>query len=158
MTPNPISTYKKGSPKNLTFRMDNQVVRLDINAALVAYLKRGSCSSLVLARQLKRRYEDAYHKTLRISTNSLALEILIHVVAWGVCHRFDVLFKTLGFSEDNRLRKFFNYIIYHVGVIDSGEKSIDTNRFVFDWCAIIHPLAYPFFSLMLHLFCSEKEL
>lgn len=158
MTPKKISPYEHGSPKNLSFRIENQVVRLTINAPLVAYLKRGGCSSLVLARQLKRRYETAFQKELHISTHSLALEILIHVVAWGFCHRWDILLTSLGFGENNKLRKLFQYVIYHVGVIDCGEKSIDTNRFVFDWCAVIHPLAYPIFSLMLHLFCSEKEL
>ena len=79
-----------------------------------------------MAGHLRAAYEGHFKKPLRISEKSLAVEVYMH-------YKFQVWFRYLekGFKNSRLLKR----LLRSTAVIDCGEKSCDTNRFVWDFMA-----------------------
>lgn len=110
--------------------LEDQLIHVYSNAELWQYLdgKAGSRFEL-LAKTIKSDYEEEFGKPLDISDDSLIVEILVHVYC-------DYL--GLSFNRIVRIKWIQNLVkklLKRAEVIDCGEKSIDSNRWVWDLLA-----------------------
>lgn len=80
-----------------------------------------------IAEVVKRKYQDIYGKSLNIGTTSMALEIIGHVVPDQVCR---IISNSLIMPPG--IKNTVSKITQHTTVIDSGESSLDTNRWFWD--------------------------
>lgn len=127
------------SVKGYTLKVDieNKVVRLTNNSNLKNLLKNESSASLAIALELKKQYKLKQNKALNISELSIAIEICGHVhpdklasAAAKVANKIPLV----GGSISNAIR---NAILSHTDVIDIGESSVDTNRWLWDALAAV---------------------
>ena len=123
----------------ISILIDEHWVRVKTNQALFEYLEQqGKKDASLLASYLKAEYESLYATPLDISSDSLAIEILIHAY-------IDKLVNLLQASQlpevlHNALEPLLSRIEASTAVIDCGEKSVDNNRFVFDGLEPFAPL------------------
>mgnify|MGYP000904273192 CR=1 FL=1 len=90
-------------------------------------------ASLQIAEMIKVQFYQKYHKNLLITTKSLALELLGHILAYKLLQKFKKYFPFL-----------INKQLYHAVKsralqIDCGEKGHDKNRWFWDFFALFFP-------------------
>ncbi len=83
--------------------------------------------ALILAKQIKKNYERKYGKTLKITTMSLAVELIGHYAVQEIC---------FWLRDRDLLLRLCERAIRSTEVIDCGEKHCDNNRFVWDILAV----------------------
>ncbi|WP_421943740.1 hypothetical protein [Pedobacter sp.] len=107
--------------------LDDGLIRLKSDKALWIYLDGAAIpQTLKLVKIIKSDYDSTFGKSLKISDNSLTVEIWAHVYS----HYFGLLI-----NRNNKikwLRKLLLKGIERAEIIDCGEKSIDTNRWFWD--------------------------
>ena len=89
--------------------------------------------ALVLSEYILKEYKKLYGRELEISRDSMAVEILIHVYV-------DKLLKKAEEREQSKdlegihgkLAQICSQLQVHTGIIDCGEREVDSNRIVFD--------------------------
>lgn len=136
---------------------ENKVVRVRINKSFYYYVKSHDHPFSSLSVSIHRKYKEIQGKRLLITYRSLAYEIALHYYAY----LFFILLKRLLIKiSASILRPMINlceYMIVHCKTIDCGERSVDNNRFVFDYLStpkkkyfkIIHRFVH-FFRRQLH--------
>lgn len=110
--------------------LEPQLIRVYSNAALWQYLDGKADSRFqLLVKTIKSDYNLAFSKPLAISDDSLIVEILVHVYC-------DYL--GLSFNRIVRIKWIQNLVkklLKRAEVVDCGEKSVDSNRWVWDLLA-----------------------
>ena len=118
--------------KDLTFFFEDHAVHINADEALRDVLRSGKYAGRRLADHIKKVYEEQTGTVLEISRGSLNAEIHIH----ALLDRWFIFFERI-FGWFPPLKKFFHQMHVHTFQIDCGERSVDSNRFVFD---ILAPL------------------
>jgi len=110
--------------------LEPKLVRVYSNASLWKYLdgKAGSRFKL-LVEVIKTDYEEQFGQPLAISNDSLLVEILIHVYCDYLGLNFNRIVRVKW------IQKLVEKLLKRAEVIDCGEKSIDSNRWVWDLLA-----------------------
>ena len=93
----------------------------------------GKKDALVLSEYILREYKKLYGRELKISRDSMAVEILIHVYVDKVLKRIEA--KEHAREQEGIHRKLAQIcegLQVHTGIIDCGEKEVDSNRIIFD--------------------------
>lgn len=107
--------------------LDDGLIRLRSDKALWIYLDGAAIpQTLKLVKTIKTDYESTFGKALKISDNSLTVEIWAHVYS----HYFGLLINRN--HKIKWLRKILLKGIERAEIIDCGEKSVDTNRWFWD--------------------------
>ncbi|WP_171047004.1 hypothetical protein [Pedobacter helvus] len=111
----------------LDVRFANKVVSIDFTP----YVKKEELISLygesqTLVQKIKNKYQNIYQKELKIRNASFIAEIWGHLAAYKVALWIKKNIKVWP------VQKFAKFVAFRSGIIDCGEGSIDTNRWVWD--------------------------
>ncbi|KQM69595.1 hypothetical protein ASE74_06305 [Pedobacter sp. Leaf216] len=115
---------------NIKVGIEPQLIRVYSNASLWDYLDgKANTRFELMVDTIKADYAQHFGKELAISNNSLIVEILVHVYC-------DYL--GLSFNRIVRIKWIQNLVkklLTRAEVVDCGEKSVDSNRWVWDLLA-----------------------
>lgn len=117
---------------NISFDFDEKLAQVVTDQALRSFLKEPGNQSLRLADHLLSQYQTIYDKSLMIARDSIAIEILAHVYADSLSHE---LTKILLVTKSPLLPpaiKMLQKISNRTEIIDIGERSIDSDRHIWD--------------------------
>ena len=100
----------------------------------MTYLRQKGNGSLPLSRTILDGYAEERGMQLQITERSMATELLIHAYLDGLFDRWGRARNAHG-RQNGRLYKMAKRLKNATAVIDMGERSVDTNRWVFDLLA-----------------------
>ena len=118
-------------PEGTELSYTEKAVHLTTNDALMQYLRQKGNGSLPLSRAILDGYAAERGAPLQITERSMATELLIHAYLDGVFSGW-VRFGEKHLRENSRFCKTARRLKNATAVIDMGERSVDTNRWVFD--------------------------
>lgn len=118
-------------PEGVELSYTDRAVHLITNGALMAYLRQRGNGSLPLSRTILDGYAAERGTQLQITERSMATELLIHAYLDGIFDRWIRAGEAHG-HQDRKLYKAAKRLKNATAVIDMGERSVDTNRWVFD--------------------------
>ena len=121
-------------PEGVELCYTEKAVHLTTNSALMQYLRRKGNGSLPLSRAILAGYAAERGAQLRITERSMATELLIHAYLDGIFDRWVHAGQKHG-RQNGALYKLAKRLKNATAVIDMGERSVDTNRWVFDLLA-----------------------
>lgn len=128
--------------QDISYSLSNKVIRLKNNDGLKNFLQEKGNGSLELADFLRSEYAKRFQKEIAISRDSLAIEILGHAYFDKM---FAAILRPLENSENSlalSVKEQLTNLKRHVDVIDCGEKSEDTNRWVWDFLEPYRKIIY----------------
>ena len=109
-----------------------QLVQIKTDEKLLAFLKKPRRDATALSEYMKKTYEEIFGKELKISVESMAIELLIHLYADEFVHGIEYFGKFLPLYLQAELETYMQKIERRTEVIDSGEAEIDPDRKFFD--------------------------
>lgn len=109
-----------------------QLVQIKTDEKLLAFLKKPGRDATALSEYMKKTYEEIFGKELKISVESLAIELLIHLYADEFVHGIEYFGKFLPLYLKAELETYMQKMERRTEVIDSGEAEIDPDRKFFD--------------------------
>ena len=115
-------------PEGVTLYYTDKAVHLTTNDALMTFLRQKGNGSLPLSRAILAGYEAECGAALQ---RSMATELLIHAYLDGVFAAWVRAGETRG-RQDGKFYRTARRLKNATAVIDMGERSVDTNRWVFD--------------------------
>lgn len=119
----------------LHVNFEPQLIRINTAAELNKYLTEDiDLRTTVLANIIKNDYLLFFDKPLRISSKSIVIEIWGHAFAGYVARLIE---RKLPI---NLVRKLAKFVLNRSDRIDCGERTVDTNRIVWDLLASFKPL------------------
>lgn len=121
-------------PEGVELFYTDRAVHLTTNEALMTYLRQKGNGSLPLSRTILDGYAKERGMQLQITERSMATELLIHAYLDGLFDRWGRAGNAHG-RQNGRLYKMAKRLKNATAVIDMGERSVDTNRWVFDLLA-----------------------
>ena len=121
-------------PEGVELFYTDRAVHLTTNEALMTYLRQKGNGSLPLSRTILDGYAEERGMQLQITERSMATELLIHAYLDGLFDRWGRAGNAHG-RQNGRLYKMAKRLKKATAVIDMGERSVDTNRWVFDLLA-----------------------
>ena len=121
-------------PEGVTLYYTDKAVHLTTNDALMTFLRQKGNGSLPLSRAILAGYEAECGAALQITERSMATELLIHAYLDGVFAAWVRAGETRG-RQDGKFYRTARRLKNATAVIDMGERSVDTNRWVFDLLA-----------------------
>ena len=121
-------------PEGVELFYTDRAVHLTTNEALMTYLRQKGNGSLPLSRTILDGYAEERGMQLQITERSMATELLIHAYLDGFFDRWGRAGNAHG-RQNGRLYKMAKRLKNATAVIDMGERSVDTNRWVFDLLA-----------------------
>ena len=128
------STVRQKLPEGVELFYTDRAVHLTTNEALMTYLRQKGNGSLPLSRTILDGYAEERGMQLQITERSMATELLIHAYLDGLFDRWGRAGNAHG-RQNGRLYKMAKRLKNATAVIDMGERSVDTNRWVFDLLA-----------------------
>ena len=134
-------------PEGVELFYTDRAVHLTTNEALMTYLRQKGNGSLPLSRTILDGYAEERGMQLQITERSMATELLIHAYLDGLFDRWGRAGNAHG-RQNGRLYKMAKRLKNATAVIDMGERSVDTNRWVFDLLA-------PGYRMLCVLLCSR---
>lgn len=122
------------------------LVKVYSNLQLWEYLTGKNHSKIVsLLVEIKKEYFERYGKALNISNSSLMVEILAHVY----CHGLGL--KIFPYVKLDFIRKFLKKLIDRAQIVDCGERTRDSNRWVWNFLAHFNKVILAFFPFDLNV-------
>ena len=118
-------------PEGVTLYYTDKAVHLTTNDALMTFLRQKGNGSLPLSRMILDGYAAEHGAQLHITERSIATELLIHAYLDGVFAAWVRAGETRG-RQDGKFYRTARRLKNATAVIDMGERSVDTNRWVFD--------------------------
>jgi len=107
-----------------------KLVRVFSDAELWAFLKDDVATRFeILAKTIKEDYENRYGEELKITNDSLIVEILVHVYCDYIGLRFNRVVKI------KFIQKLVVKLLERAEIVDCGERSVDGNRWFWDLLA-----------------------
>ena len=115
---------------NIGIRCTDKLVQVINDEHLVDFLNQDGVGSMELAEVMRDMYREQIGRELQISQKSLAIELLGHVFFGEFVQKLE----NLPFSrkKDSGYQQFLESLRVRMDVIDCGERSIDSNRFIWD--------------------------
>lgn len=119
--------------KKIKVGLEPKLIRVYSNAQLWAYLEGKAAVRLnrfeLLVNTIKVDYEQHFDQVLAISNASLIVEILVHVY----CDYLGLYFNHIVTIK--WLQQIVKKLLKRAEVVDCGEKTVDSNRWVWDLLA-----------------------
>lgn len=116
----------------ITVKYTPKMVQITCDSNLKSYLKEKGNGAVKLAAHILDQYEKAQGAPLKISIDSLAIEILGHTYTDTFSAALAVFDKQLPSSLRRPLDRLADQIQHHTEIIDCGEAEVDSNRWVWD--------------------------
>jgi len=110
--------------------LEPKLVRVYSDTALWTFLKTNAGKRFkLLAETIKKDYATTFGNELEITNDSLIVEILVHVYCDYLGLRFNQIVKI------KLIQNLVNKLLERAEVVDCGERSVDSNRWVWDLLA-----------------------
>ena len=106
------------------------------------YLREKGNGSLQLADYILKEYQHCQHTPLKISRDSLAIEILAHTYVDSFSQAVSAAQPLLPLSLRQALKQLIHSIRSHTEIIDCGETEVDSNRWIWDKLAPYKSIIY----------------
>lgn len=115
-----------------------KLVRISRPSALLQFLSKDiQPRSSTFVALIKADYVDLFGKELKISSNSIVVEIWAHVFAGFLARALKKLIKL------KVIHKTSDFIIARSNIIDCGERNVDSNRLIWDLLApFLRPIRF----------------
>lgn len=117
---------------NVSVKYEKHIIRIETNPELMKFLGEAGNGSLKLAEHIKKTYKSMFGEELKISQESLSVEILIHAYLDTFCKMSLEMGDGIEKEILKKILKFADKIEQHTKIIDCGEKEVDSNRVIFD--------------------------
>lgn len=119
--------------EGITILYTEKLVQITTDTYLIQYLnKKGKKDASTLATHILNKYKELMKTPLKISKDSLAVEILIHVYFEQLADILQSSSPLVPKELKQKLNPLLSKIKSHTEIIDCGEKSVDSNRHIFD--------------------------
>lgn len=118
--------------KGISISYSDKWVKIKTNKSLLDYLNQPDNGSLVLSDYLHKTYKEKLGKELKITRESLSVEILVHAYLDVFSKNIEKIADFLPIQAKKTLKDAVQSIEGHTAVIDCGEIDEDPNRHVFD--------------------------
>ena len=109
-----------------------QLVQIKTDEKLLAFLKKPRRDATALSEYMKKTHEEIFGKELKISVESMAIELLIHLYVDEFVQGIEYFGKFLPLYLKAALETYMQKMERRTEVIDSGEAEIDPDRKFFD--------------------------
>lgn len=117
----------------ITIIYTDKLVQIVTDQNLKNYLnQKGKKDARNLAKHILEQYRSLTKKDLAISEDSLTVEILIHVYLDQLSNTLQKPNPLIPKELKSKLLPLLKNIESHTEIIDCGEKSVDSNRHIFD--------------------------
>lgn len=116
----------------VTIGMEPMALHVYNDERLLQYLRHPGDRALALAEHALLQYRIRFGQRLDISRHSLAIEILLHVFSQQAAGAVDTFLDRIAPDVRGPVSALARKIRRSAEVIDCGEASIDTNRFIWD--------------------------
>ena len=140
-----INTEEKNNDKSLdkiTINYFNKLVQITCGEALKNYLEEPGNGAVELSAHILKEYKKRQKSELKISKDSLAIEILAHTYA-------DTFSETVSSAElhlpaalSEAVLGLMKKVHAHTEIIDCGESDVDNNRWIWDGLAVFKEIIY----------------
>jgi len=120
--------------------INEKIIRVHGNSALWNYLDENRIERLAfLLKEIKNDYRQHYGTQLNITVDSLMVEVMVHVYCDYLGLKFNRIVR-IGWIQN-----LMNKLLERAEVVDCGERSVDGNRWLWDFLA---RYKRPIFKLM----------
>ena len=106
--------------------------KIKTDSHLFEYLNQEGNGSLAIGEHILKTYKQIMGKELKISRESLSVEILVHAYLDVIARDIETIAKLLPPKVETMLKELMQSIEGHTEIIDCGELEVDTNRHIFD--------------------------
>ena len=140
-----INTEEKDNDKSLdkiTINYFNKLVQITCGEALKNYLEEPGNGAVELSAHILKEYKKRQKSELKISKDSLAIEILAHTYA-------DTFSETVSSAElhlpaalSEAVLGLIKKVHAHTEIIDCGESDVDNNRWIWDGLTALKKIIY----------------
>ena len=128
--------------ENITIKYRPGMVQITCDDALKDYLDEEGNGALELSGYILEEYEKCQGKPLKITQDSLAIEILAHTYVDSFSLAISRAKRILPDVLEPPVEKLMENIRSHTGIIDCGEKEVDSNRWIWDMLVPYKGLIY----------------
>ena len=140
-----INTEEKNNDKSLdkiTINYFNKLVQITCGEALKNYLEEPGNGAVELSAHILKEYKKRKKSELKISKDSLAIDILAHTYA-------DTFSETVSSAElhlpaalSEAVLGLMKKVHAHTEIIDCGESGVDNNRWIWDGLTVFKKNIY----------------
>ena len=127
---------------SVSVRFKEHLIQVKTDQVLMDFLAEEGRGAVELAAWIRSQYEMQLRMSLDISEDSLSIEILIHAYMDRFSRHVEKFTEIFGKTLGNPLAALCRKVEYHTEIIDCGEKSVDSNRWVFDALVPFHGILY----------------
>ena len=118
------------------------LVQITCNDALKNYLEEPGNGALELSTRIQEEYKRHQQSELKISKDSLAIEILAHTYADTFSEAVSSIGNRLPSALSKAILKLMEQIHAHTEIIDCGESDVDNNRWIWDGLTVFKKIIY----------------
>ena len=140
-----IHTEEKNNDKSLdkiTINYFNKLVQITCDEALKNYLEEPGNGAVELSARILKEYKKRQKSELKISKDSLAIEILAHTYA----DTFSEIVSSAEFHLPAALSEavlgLMKKVHAHTEIRDCGESDVDNNRWIWDGLTVFKKIIY----------------
>lgn len=126
----------------ITINYSDRLVQITCDDALKKYLEEPGNGALTLSTHILEEYKKHRNSELKISRDSLAIEILAHTYS-------DIFAETVSSAEirlpaalSKAVHKLMEQVHAHTEIIDCGESDVDNNRWIWDGLTVFKKIIY----------------
>lgn len=127
---------------NILLCYTDRLVQIKCDDELMKYLALPGNGAVALSKYIKEHYKEYMNKSLDISVDSLAIEILAHAYINKFAETIEKVNNRVTKKDKNEIIQVMEKIKGHTKIIDCGEKAIDSNRFVWDMLKPLSQVIY----------------
>ena len=137
-----MTPSEKNLSHEISIHYQPQLVQIVCDQNLKDYLREKGNGSLQLADYILKEYQNCQHTPLKISRDSLAIEILAHTYVDSFSQAVSDAEPLLPLSLRQALKQLIHSIRSHTEIIDCGETEVDSNRWIWDKLAPYKSIIY----------------
>lgn len=126
----------------ITIHYSDRLVQITCDDALKQYLDEPGNGALALSTHILEEYKKHQASKLKISKDSLAIEILAHTYADTFSEAVSAAGDRLPAALSKAVLKLMEQVHAHTEIIDCGESAVDNNRWIWDGLAVFKKIIY----------------
>lgn len=125
-------TKEENTFQNITVKYSDKLVQITCDKFLKDYLEEKGNGALKLSSHILDTYRRYIGKPLKISLDSLAIEILAHTYVDSFSEVISSLGDLMPETLERAIEKLTHSIRLRTEIIDCGEADIDNNRWIWN--------------------------
>lgn len=131
-----------GYSGEILIKYSDRLVQITCSPALKRYLEKPGNGALALSTYILDEYKKRRKSELKISKDSLAIEILAHTYTDTFSEVISSAGNRLPSILSNAVLGLMKQIQTHTEIIDCGESDVDSNRWIWDRLTVLKKIIY----------------